>query len=291
MQNNVRLFCTFSIHTQSKVKQMAESIEGIIERVSEGGNLLVNLVLIDINTWQTSQEVWKAWQSGVKAEGVNTANMGIYRLVDGEVVFDLLGKQGNLFMDDRFQEDTYNGILQYDFFLLPYAMKQHVMSAITGNVSLTVRYSGLRLKTKDCGANYCFIESSDSNTDEEKKLFNGVYGVENPGNGRKIYLLRQNVVEAQLKDKPTELIAHACYLYYDLNFNANDLCIFSCRSAVRGVRRRRVSEANSASVSEHGAGTNKPLIVEPNFREAYLALKAGKKSFQAPNGVYELRKT
>src|SRR3989338_8014682 len=110
---------------------MAESIEGIIERVSEGGNLLVNLVLIDINTWQTSQEVWKAWQSGVKAEGVNTANMGIYRLVDNEVVFDLLGKQGNLFMDDRFQEDTYNGILQYDFFLLPYAMKQQIW-AFTG---------------------------------------------------------------------------------------------------------------------------------------------------------------
>ena len=216
---------------------MAESIEGIIERVSEGGNLLVNLVLIDINTWQTSQEVWKAWQSGVKAEGVNTANMGIYRLVDGEVVFDFLGKQGNLFMDDRFQKDTYNGILRNDFFLLPYAMKQHVMSAINGNASLTMRYPGLNLKTEDCVADYCFIESSGSNTDEEKKLFNGVYGVENPGNGRKIYLLRQNVVEAQLKDKPTELIARACYLINDHNFVAEDRFINSYDSAVRGVRR------------------------------------------------------
>ena len=216
---------------------MAESIEGIIERVSESENLLANLALIDINTWQTSQEVWNAWQSGVKAEGVNTANMGIYRLVDGEVVFDFLGKQGNLFMDDRFQKDTYNGILRNDFFLLPYAMKQHVMSAINGNASLTVRYSGLRLETKNCNENYCFIESSGSNTDEEKKLFNGVYGVENPGNGKKIYLLRQNVVEAQLKDKPTELIARACYLINDHNFVAEDRFINSYDSAVRGVRR------------------------------------------------------
>jgi len=50
-----------------------------------------------------------------------------------------------------------------------------------------------------------------------------------------------------------------------------------------------LSEANSASVSEQGAGTDKPLIVEPNFREAYLALKAGAASFQAPNGVYVLK--
>ena len=236
---------------------MAESIDRMIERVSEGGNLLANLALIDINTWQTSQEVWKAWQSGVKAEGVNTANMGIYRLVDGEVVFDFLGKQGNLFMDDRFQKDTYNGILRNDFFLLPYAMKQHVMSAINKNASLTVRYSGLRLETENCNENYCFIESSDSNTDEEKKLFNGVYG-ENPGNGKKIYLLRQNVVEAKLKDKPTELIAQACYLGSDHDFIADDRGIYFCNGAVRGVR--RVSEANSASVSEPNTGTDKPLI-------------------------------
>jgi len=268
----------------------AESIDRIIERVSEGRNLLANLTLIDINTWQTSQEVWNDWQSGVKAEGVNTANMGIYRLVDGEVVFDLLGKQGNLFMDDRFREDTYNGIFQNNFFLLPDAMKQHVMSAINGNASLTVRYSGLRLKTKNCSADYCFIESSGSNTDEEKKLFNGVYGVENPGNGRKIYLLRQNKVEAQLKGKKKgRVIARACYFNGNEDFSADDWGIGYCSSTVRGVR--RVSEANSASVSEPNTGTDKPLIVAPSFREAYLALKAGAASFQAPNGVYELRKT
>ncbi|MBS3121362.1 hypothetical protein J4434_00575 [Candidatus Woesearchaeota archaeon] len=46
-----------------------------------------------------------------------------------------------------------------------------------------------------------------------------------------------------------------------------------------------------ASVSEPNTGTDKPLIVEPSFREAYLALRAGAASFQAPNGLlYKLVK-
>ncbi|MBS3122487.1 hypothetical protein J4434_06415 [Candidatus Woesearchaeota archaeon] len=60
-------------------------------------------------------------------------------------------------------------------------------------------------------------------------------GVENPGNGRKIYILRQNVVEAQLKDKPAELIARACYLNIIRDFGADGRYFGGYDSAVRGV--------------------------------------------------------
>ena len=69
------------------------SIDAVVERVSEGGNLLASLALIEPGTWQISQEVFRDWQNGARVEGVNTANLGIYRLVDGEVVFDLLGRK------------------------------------------------------------------------------------------------------------------------------------------------------------------------------------------------------
>ena len=161
---------------------MLEAVVKRAERISEGGNLLANLKLLDsIDTWETSQEVFKAWRDGASIEGVSTANMGIYRLEGDDVVFDLFGKEGNLFVDEGFQQDTYSGIVSNDFFFPTDPMKSHVMAVIGAGKSVTVKYSQLRIKTKDCGENYGYVEFDGNNNDEEKKLFNAVYGTDNPG--------------------------------------------------------------------------------------------------------------
>ncbi len=54
-----------------------------VERVIDGRNLLNNLRLIDAETWETSQKVFKAWQNGVpvvpkqqktRLQGIKTTN-------------------------------------------------------------------------------------------------------------------------------------------------------------------------------------------------------------------------
>ncbi|HLC46855.1 MAG TPA: hypothetical protein VJI75_03880, partial [Candidatus Nanoarchaeia archaeon] len=162
---------------------------------------------------------------------------GIYRIVNGEVVFDLLGREGNLFVDERFRKDAYEGILSNDFFVLPEEMRAHVMDAINGGHTVSVRYSGLRTMTKGCGDHYCYVESGEGNTDEDKKLFTGVYDMSNPGDGKKIFLLREKVVRSQLKKNKEGLVARACYLDYDHDFLAGDRGIGYYGSAVRGVSR------------------------------------------------------
>ena len=222
------------------------TLDTVVERIADGRNLLENLALIDINTWQTSQEVWQAWQKGAPVQGVNSANMGIYRLVNGKAVFNLLGKAGNLFMDSKFQEDVYNGILGNEFFFPQGEMKQLVQSAIGAKPSATINYSGLNVKTEGCGSNYGYVQASGKNTAEEKKLFSAVYGTDNPGDGKRVYLLRKNVVKKQLKSKKDDVVARACYFYYNQNFDADDRSINSDRSAVRGVRRREVAVGDDA---------------------------------------------
>src|SRR3989344_8487193 len=215
---------------------MSETIDAVVERVSEGGNLLANLALIVPATWQTSQEVFRDWQRGAPVHGVNTANLGIYRIVNGEVVFDLLGREGNLFVDERFRKDTYKGILSNDFFVLPEEMGAHVMDAIKGGHAVSVRYSGLKTVTT-CGYHHCYVESGEGNTDEDKKLFTGVYDLENPGEGKKIFLLREKVVKSQLKKNKDEFIARACYLDDGHNFCAYVRYVNDYDCAVRGVSR------------------------------------------------------
>lgn len=232
---------------------MIEDVVKKAERISEGGNLLANLKLLDnIDTWETSQEVFKAWQDGAPVEGVSTANMAIYRLEDGEAVFDLLGKDGNLFVDERFQQDTYSGIVSNDFFFPNAEMKKHVVDAIVAGKSATVKYSQLRVKTENCGKNFGYVEFDGNNNDEEKKLFKAVYGIDNPGIGKKVYLLREDVVRAQLTERPNDMIARACCLNYDQNFNADDRYIGSYYGAVRGVRRESVAEGDEKKIE---AGT------------------------------------
>jgi len=244
------------------------TIDKVVERVSEGGNLLANLALIDISTWETSQQVWKAWQSGAPVQGVNTANMGIYRLVDGEPVFNLLGMQGNLFVDERFREDTYNGILRNEFFLPQAEMKDHVMAAIDTGLSVEIHYSGLKTKTTGCNESYCFVEAGRKNTDEEKKLFKGVYGVENPGNGRKIYLLRENVVKSALSERQDDLVARACYFDGDQFFFAVDSNFGYYVSAVRWVR-RDVAGGDAQKVSEETKA-----VIAPSYDDSLKAVLA-----------------
>lgn len=208
--------------------------EGITGRIAEGGDLLGNLALLeDINTWQNSKEFHKAWRVG----GIITANMGIYRLVDGEEVFDLLEKQGNLFVDPRFQKAAYDGIWDSKFYFPQEDMKQHVLYAINAKQSVTIPYSGLNVKTECCRPEECFIRTGKRNTDEEKKLFSAVYGTDNPNYGKKVYLLRKKFVKKQLRDRKDDFIARACYFDLDQNFSAL-VRIFHCYSnAIHGERR------------------------------------------------------
>ncbi len=212
------------------------TLDAVVERIVDGGNLLENLgLLANITTWQTSSEVFRAWQEGAPVQGVNTANLAVYRMVDGEAVFDLLGKTGNPFMDDRFREDAYHGIVITEFFSPQGEMKEEVLSAIHAGESTTVRYSELQVKTDGCSENYGYIEFGKGNTDAEKLLFSAVYGTENPGHGKKIYLLRESVVQSKLKDRADDVVARACYLDNDQCFNAYDRGIDLHCSAVRGV--------------------------------------------------------
>ena len=218
------------------------SIDAVIKRVSEGGDLLANLALIVPATWQTSKEVFRDWRNGALVQGVNTANLGIYRIVNGEVVFDLLSREGNLFVDERFRKSAYWGILRNDFFILPEEMRAHVMDAIKGGHTVSVRYSGLRTMTEGCGDHYCYVESGEGNTVEGEKLSTGVYDMSNPGDGKKIFLLRENVVKSQLKRNKEGLVARACYIYGNRDFFAIYLDI-DYYGAVRGVRRVAESDA------------------------------------------------
>lgn len=222
-----------------------DDVVGKVERVGDGGNLLGNLARIDIATWETSQEVFKAQQGGASVQGVNTANMGIYTLVNGKAVFDFLGKEGNLFIDEKFREDAYNGILENEFFFPQGAMKQHVLSAILAKQSVTINYSGLKIKTNDCGLSYGYIEVGKKNTPEEEKLFFAIYGTSNIGDGKKVYLLRKNVIKEQLQERKNDFIARACYFDNVQDFGAGDGNVDDYYSAVRGVRLEKVAEGDA----------------------------------------------
>ncbi len=225
------------------------TLERVVERVNDGGNLLANVAHIYPNTWQTSQEVWKASQLGDSVMGVTTANMGIYRLDNGKPVFNLLGREGNLFIDEKFREDAYNGIVNKKFFFPSEAMKQHIMVAIHNRESVTVRYSGLRVNTKDCSPNFGYVEIDGKNTAEDIKLFVAVYGTDDLSNGKRVYLLREDVVKDQLKGrKEDDVIAWACFFNFSQNFGANggNTIIHYC--AVRGVRRENVVKGDASKV-------------------------------------------
>ncbi len=244
------------------------TLETTVERVSEGRNLLENLRLIDTQTWQTSQEVFRDWNNGASVIGVNTANLAVYRLVDGEVVFDLLGREENPFCDERFQEEVYNGILNNDFFSPQGAMKEHIQAAIQPDA--TVRYSGLRVETKDCGPNYGYVKANKRNNNEEKKLFALVYGTENPGKGKRVYLLMEEVVKAQLHEKKDDLIADACYFNDCQDFFAYDNNFLDCFSAVCGVLQAKRAEVAGQKVPCAPQETDKVRTAYATLREATL---------------------
>lgn len=241
-----------------------DTVIGKVERIAEGGNLLANLEFLqDINTWETSQEVWQAWQRGAPVKGVSTANLGVYRLVDGEAVFDLLGREGNPFLDSRFREEAYHGIIDLEFFSLQGEMKEQVLSAIKAKQSATIKYSGLNLKTGDCSPSQGYIEAGNDNTAEEKKLFSIVYGTDNPGEGRKIYLLREEVVKAQLQQRGEDFVAKACCLGDDQDFSAGGRLINLYYNAICGVRRVDVAA---------GDAVKKEVPQEINFADHYQAI-------------------
>ncbi len=218
-------------------------VERKVERVADGRNLLNNLNLINAATWETSDEVFKAWQDGAAIEGVNTANLAVYGLEDDEAVFELLGREGNPFMDESLRKDAYNGILQNEFFVPQGAMKDEIKAAKP--LVTTIRYSELTIKTDGCeSTNFGYVIFDGKNTDGDKKLFNAVYGTDNLGLGKRIYLLRKDVVEVQLKNRKDDLIVRACYFYDYQSFIANDWFIGGFSSAVRGVRLDSVAKGN-----------------------------------------------
>lgn len=222
-----------------------------VERVADGMNLLENLALIELQSWQTSQEVFADWRAGVFIGGVNTANLAVYRLVKGKPVLDLLAKEGNLFLDDRFRQETYKGILNQKFFIPSGDMLEYIMSAITRGKAVEVPYSGLKVRTEDCGEDYGFVEVNVKNISEEKKLIQGVYGIENPGNGKKIYLLRPKVVKRELSDNVNGAVVRACDFINDKYFYASDRTFnYDGGGIVSGVRLKNVAEVSAQKPEE-----------------------------------------
>lgn len=206
-----------------------------VETVTDGGNLLKNLALIESNSWQTSKKVFADWQAGVQVQGTNTANLAVYRLVKGEPVLDLLAKKGNLFLEDRFRQKTYEGILNQEFFIPSGGMLKYVMSAITAGKSVKVPYSGLNVENNSC---WDFIEVNAKNESDEKKLIYSVYGIEEPGNGRKIFLLSPDKVKKALGHNIDDVVVRACFFYYNRDFFADDRNLKNPFSSVRGLRRK-----------------------------------------------------
>lgn len=49
------------------------TIDSVVERVADGGNLLRNLNLIDISTWQTASEVFADWKAVAHSNPVEDA--------------------------------------------------------------------------------------------------------------------------------------------------------------------------------------------------------------------------
>lgn len=220
------------------------TLDAVVTRVA-GGNLLDNLRQINISSWQTSKEVWTIWKNCTLIEGTNTANIGIYRLVQGLPVFELLGKGGNPFVHERFREEAYQGILGNPFFFPQGEMKKNIMAAIHAGASIPVHYSQLRLKTEKCSSNHGYIEVDSSNSDEEKKLFKGVYGTERLSNKR-VYLLRKDIVEKHLRGKTDEVIMRACYFLSTQYFLAIDRDFLGHFSAVYGTLRGNETQRESA---------------------------------------------
>ncbi|PIY60654.1 hypothetical protein COY95_00645, partial [Candidatus Woesearchaeota archaeon CG_4_10_14_0_8_um_filter_47_5] len=194
--------------------------------------------LIQPGSWLTASEVFEAWQAGAPVESAATVNMAIYGLAGNEVVLYLLGKEGNLFTDERFRIEAYNNLFYNsfpstpfppEFFILPPPMKQYVLEAIHAEKSTTVRYSGLQIKLiPPLGSKeipYGYVEVGTNNTPEEKRLIQAVFGPETPGDGRKIYILRGEVIKQQLEGNPDDLIARVCAfsddgVMYKANFSA-----------------------------------------------------------------------
>ncbi|MBI5389155.1 hypothetical protein HZB01_02115 [Candidatus Woesearchaeota archaeon] len=212
------------------------TINEIVERVADGGNLLENLRRIKPGSWQTASRVYAAWNVGVPIEGVYVNLMAGYgKESNDQAIFSLYGPDGNLLADERFQEAAYNGILNDGFFIPSRKMKMHVTSVAP---LVMVNYSDLHVKTEGCSETYGFIEALDENTVEEKCVLKAVYGSENPGKGKRVYLLRENVVLEQLKNRDhDDLIVRACDLYNDHIFDADRRYLSSPSCAVRGIRR------------------------------------------------------
>lgn len=223
------------------------AVVGKVERVADGENLLENLGLIKLDTWQTSQEIFADWQNGAPVERVYTANLAVYRLVNGEPVFDLLGREGNPLVDERFREDAYHGILENEFFFPSGEMKEHILAAIKTSASGPVHYSGPRLSTRNHEPYYGLVDNrGGENTDEENKLFVAVYGIEDPGYGMRVNLLREDIVKWQLNGrKKDDMIAQTSYLSINQDFGAGTKFICYSVSAVRGVRRGNVAKGDA----------------------------------------------
>lgn len=207
------------------------------ERVADGDNLLENLDSIDIETWERAQEVFSAFKRGEDALMTVTNDIADYSRGQGSLLFTLA--PGVLFSDTKFRKRTYNGITGNEFFFLDDDMAAEQTRLINGGKAVQVPYNGLTISTEGCGERYCFVESSDTNTDADKKLVHAFYGASFPGKGKRVYLLKDSALERALREKPDGRVARACFFYYGRDFSADDRNVGSYY-AVRGVRKEKV---------------------------------------------------
>src|SRR3989344_261608 len=141
------------------------------ERVEDGRNLLENLALIVQGTWETAPQVYKAHLAGEYTVDVVTNNMPVYRLIDGEPTIALVGPEGNLLADKRFQKQAYEMIMAYPFFQPEGKMLEHVLRAIEAGQAVEVPYSGLSLETdSESGQDHCYVETGARNSPHDNRL-------------------------------------------------------------------------------------------------------------------------
>jgi hypothetical protein len=223
------------------------AIDALVD-VSQGDNFLENIALIHPETWQTALEVYGLCiTEGRDPTNIITANLGVYRIEKGEVVFDLLGREGNILLDETFRNQAYEGMVgSSEFFLLPQPMLNYVMEAIGKGHSTHFPYTGLIFPE-----NYADVPiiAKEDNTPEEIKLLKAVFPFEShewanrrcPAHHDFVILLRPEEVIEALQNNSGGAIAMPCIFgensYSEIFLGATFGSVLEHPYAVRGVPR------------------------------------------------------
>ena len=216
---------------------------GLVERVNDAIGLIGNLRLIDPQTWLTSQELVALWadkDKGTVIDSANTANMSVYRIVDGKVILNFFEKKGNLFLESQYRDEVAKIIIQGNDksggtnSILEGNMLAYVNEAIKEGHTVEIPYSGLRLRP--FGTDAVLDIRQGLNNADEQRLIQAVYGEVVPKDMTRITLMGETDIKEILKGNEDKALVRACFMNKNLFFLAGDPTIHDKNSAVYGVR-------------------------------------------------------